>query len=332
MNGSIFLMREDGSLTELHEQPYEAEAVLQALLARYPELLAGDQVDPAEPRRWLLVAREAGIPDQERGADRWSLDHLFLDQDGVPTLVEVRRSSDTRIRREVVGQMLDYAANVVLHWSVETIQTLLRERCEREGGDPDVQLQAVVRDATTADDYWQLVKTNLAARRLCLLFVAYTIPLELQRVAEFLNEQFTHSEVLAIEVKRFGEEGHTTLVPRVIGQTAVAQQAKSAGAAARAWDDATFYAELEQHAGAAAAGVARRLQEWAAVRGCQIWWGRGQRDGSSVVGLERAGVTYYLFTVWTSPLHRLDVRTGRDRLPVPGERGLRRSRDSPGRA
>jgi hypothetical protein len=34
-----------------------------------------------------------------------------FDQNAVPTLVEVKRSSDTRIRREVVGQMLDYAAN-----------------------------------------------------------------------------------------------------------------------------------------------------------------------------------------------------------------------------
>ena len=42
---------------------------------------------------------------------RWLVDRLFLDQDGVPTLVEVKRSSDTRIRREVVGQLLEYAAN-----------------------------------------------------------------------------------------------------------------------------------------------------------------------------------------------------------------------------
>src|SRR5262249_3604083 len=31
----------------------------------------------------------------------WSVDHLFLDQDAVRTLVEVKRGSDTRIRREV---------------------------------------------------------------------------------------------------------------------------------------------------------------------------------------------------------------------------------------
>jgi hypothetical protein len=36
---------------------------------------------------------------------------LIIDQHAIPTLVEVKRSTDTRIRREVVSQMLDYAAN-----------------------------------------------------------------------------------------------------------------------------------------------------------------------------------------------------------------------------
>jgi hypothetical protein len=54
--------------------------------------------------------------------NRWSVDHLFLDQDAIPTIVEVKRSSDTRIRREVVGQMLDYAANAVVYWAVEAIR------------------------------------------------------------------------------------------------------------------------------------------------------------------------------------------------------------------
>src|SRR5215470_14796415 len=96
----------------MREQAYDSEDLLQALLAKYPNLLAGDQL-AGSPRRWLLVRREAGIPDREAGGARWSLDHLFIDQEAVPTLVEVKRSDDTRIRREVVGQMLDYAATAL---------------------------------------------------------------------------------------------------------------------------------------------------------------------------------------------------------------------------
>jgi hypothetical protein len=62
-------------------------------------------MDRADPRRWIVVAREVGLPSEDAGADRWSVAHRLLAPDGIPTLVEVKRSSDTRIRREVVGQM-----------------------------------------------------------------------------------------------------------------------------------------------------------------------------------------------------------------------------------
>ena len=109
MTSRIFLLDEKRNLTPMEETSYESESLLQRLLADHPDLLSGDDTGASEPRRWLLVSREMSMPAEQDGAGRWSLDHLFLDQDGVPTLIEVKRSSDTRIRREVVGQMLDYA-------------------------------------------------------------------------------------------------------------------------------------------------------------------------------------------------------------------------------
>ena len=103
MSRKIYLLRDNDALLPMEEAGYTSEDLLQTLLQNYPDLLAGDQMNEASPRRWLLVDREFGVPDEENGAGRWSLDHLFLDQDGIPTLVEVKRSTDTRIRREVVG-------------------------------------------------------------------------------------------------------------------------------------------------------------------------------------------------------------------------------------
>jgi hypothetical protein len=102
--GAIFLRHGD-SFVPMREQRYEAEDLLQSLIAEYPQILAEDET--GERSAWVLVKREAGVADSGDGADRWSLDYLFLDQAGVPTLVEVKRSTDTRARREVVAQMLD---------------------------------------------------------------------------------------------------------------------------------------------------------------------------------------------------------------------------------
>src|SRR3954468_4236244 len=111
MSDGLFHIGPDGQMVSMTVTPYEAEDVLQRLLETHPDLLAGGQMTPEAPRRWALVKREQGVPARRDSGYRWSVDPLFVDQDAVPTLVEVNRSTDTRIRREVVGQMLDYAAN-----------------------------------------------------------------------------------------------------------------------------------------------------------------------------------------------------------------------------
>ncbi|SRR5258708_39618778 len=95
--GGIFLIQADGKLVEMKEELYESEDVFQSVLANHPNLLAGDPIDSEKPRRWLLIAREVSVPADESGAGQWSLDHLFVDQDGIPTFVEVKRSTDTRM-------------------------------------------------------------------------------------------------------------------------------------------------------------------------------------------------------------------------------------------
>src|SRR5260370_14370959 len=179
MSGGIFLIQSGGDLVEMKEQPYDTENVLQELLAKYPNLMAGDQMDGAASRRWLLIAREMGVPSEVQGGDRWSLDHLFLDQDAIPTLIEVKRSSDSRIRREVVGQMLDYAANAVVYWPVEAVRARFEECCRQRGADPAKEIEGLLVLGGDTEGFWQRVKTNLQAGRIRMGFIADLIPPEL---------------------------------------------------------------------------------------------------------------------------------------------------------
>src|SRR5581483_7114462 len=201
---AIFLKHGE-KLVEMLEQPYEAEHVLQQLLADYPNLLAWDQ-DSEARTRWLLVQRELGIASVEGAPDRWSLDHLFLDDEGVPTLIEVKRSSDTRIRREVVGQMLDYAANGAELWGLEKIRTAFESGYQNADQAAEA-LVAFLAGAEEPEHYWERVGVNLKAGKLRLIFVADVMPAELRRVVEFLNEQMERTEVLALEVRQYLEAG-----------------------------------------------------------------------------------------------------------------------------
>jgi hypothetical protein len=180
-----------------------------------------------------------GLPFEEKGAKLLSLDHLFLDQDGIPTLVEVKRSSDTRLRREVIAQMLDYAANAVLYLPVEEI---------REKVDDDLSLtESFLDDDVNPEEFWLKVKTNLQAGKIRMLFVADEIPGELISIIEFLNVQMNPAEVLAVEIKQYvdSEEKIKTLVPRVIGQTMEAQSKKGVKPSEPLLDENSFMKNID---------------------------------------------------------------------------------------
>jgi len=229
VSGVIFILN-GADLVAMHEAPYDSEDLLQTLLAKYPDLLAGGDELAESPRRWLLVKREAGVPDTETGGSRWSLDHLFVDQEAVPTLVEVKRSSDTRIRREVVGQMLDYAANGVVYWPAGRLRSDFEARCARNGDDPDEIFRASLGDELDPERFWDDVEQNLRSGRVRLIFVSDLIPAELRRVIEFLNERMAPTEVLGVEIKQYiGGGDLKTLVPRIVGQTEQARIQKVGG-------------------------------------------------------------------------------------------------------
>jgi len=71
------MLNNDSGLMALDEMPYDSEKLLQELLAKHGDLLAGEQIDSDEPRRWLLVTREMSVQGEFSNAARWSLDHLF---------------------------------------------------------------------------------------------------------------------------------------------------------------------------------------------------------------------------------------------------------------
>jgi hypothetical protein len=229
---------------------------------------------------------------------------LFVTRQGVPVLVELKRAVDTRLRREVVGQMLDYAANAVVYWPVDKLRTAFETRCARHGIEPDVEIARVLADGTDAEAFWQKAKTNLQAGRVRLVFVADTIPPELRRVVEFLNEQMDPAEVLAIEVRQYIAGGLRTLVPSVVGQTAEAQQRKGTSGGSTSvgqqWDESSFFDDLLRTSGADVVQVARDLLHWARTHTTRVWWGKGQRAGSFIPVYAHGDTDYQLFVVWSS--------------------------------
>ena len=77
MSDGLFYLS-GGDFLAMRVAPYDAEEVLQELVESHPDLLAGGQMTPSDPRRWLLVKREHAVPDSQVSTGRWSVDHLFV--------------------------------------------------------------------------------------------------------------------------------------------------------------------------------------------------------------------------------------------------------------
>jgi hypothetical protein len=192
-----------------------------------------------------------------------------VDADGVPTLVEVKRASDTRIRREVVGQMLDYAANGTRYWPAAVLQRAFEATCAADGVSVD-QAYAPLLDGQEPEEFWNAVEGRLAAGQVRLLFVADRIPLELRAVVEFLNRQMRQADVYAVELAQYRSgSGMRVLVPRVLGEVATAQKSPSS-TSRRRWTLDDMDAAARQRYSPAVQRTARALLDHGAVKGSLI--------------------------------------------------------------
>ncbi len=227
---------------------------------------------PGDPRRWILITREKGIAETPDAGARWSIDHLIVDQDAVPTLVEVKRGSNPEIRRTIVGQMLEYAAHAAQTWTADELRRTFEESANAQSLDPSEVLGQLLQagEEPDADGFWEKVATNLTARRLRLLFVADDIPDPLERVVEFLNAQMPGIEVLAVEIKQFRGRSTQTLVPRVLGRTATSSGHGATGPRRRLTQE-SFLDELPSDE---ARNVATRILDVAREHGASLAWVR----------------------------------------------------------
>ena len=297
MSSGVFLLNKDGSLEEMNQEDYSSEEYLQTLLENYPNLLAGEQINETNPRKWIVISREFPVPGDDFSGGRWSLDHLLLDQQGIPTLVEVKRSSDTRIRREVLGQMLDYAANAISFWKVETIRLRYESKFGNDSEQAKIDMDSKFENPVEYEDYWEKVDNHLKTGRIRLLFVADEIPSELKQIVEFLNQQMNPAEVLAIEIKQYTGQEQSTFVPRVIGQSLKTVSAKQSK---KQWDESLFLDEISSKYGAEIIEVVNKLLKWGKDQNLRIWWGSGSNHGSCFLVKDHNEVPYSSFAIWTN--------------------------------
>lgn len=309
MTASIFVFDSDGRIRRLPPVAGDAGALTGLLLA-HPELLEG--VLPAGgPGRLLLVRAGDGAP-----GSAWPTGHLFLDEDGIATIVELRSADGQDERRAIVGEAVDLLAQAPHDWTAAAL------RAQAEGDPAGRERTAAFLEAEGAEAFWRRVEANLRAGRVRYLLVASRAPVELVRAMTLVGQGNGPHEAAVVEMWRFAGDGLDAYLPVAATEGRAKEEGDSAPEAPLpgAWDEAAFLADARERVGPACAAVLGGVLAWARGRAIPVEWGARRGLGSfSLVHASPAGT---LAPVWCSSSGRIEVRLGR----VPGMAPYQRER------
>ncbi len=205
-------------------------------------LIPGRQIAPdeEEPPRFLLLRREMPLSG-------WSLDLLLVDQRGVLTLVEQKLIQNPESRRDVIGQIIEYAANAFELWASGAARQYAAEYWNRQGRELDEVLREAFGVDIDPDSFWETVEANLRQGRIRMIIAGDALRPEVRRMIEYLNGEMQNAEVLGLELKCYGREGEpVVMVPAIIGHSVQASRAKRTVSAPGTTDRATVLGSVPE--------------------------------------------------------------------------------------
>lgn len=251
----------NGSAVEMKEQVFQTEDVLQKIIEENPHLLARSWDD--HECRLFLIKREMPIMESDDSSNSFSLDHLLVGEDGIPVLVEVKRSTNTQIRREIVGQMTDYACRAAA-WNIDELRGYFKDN------NPDDVLEQF-----NTDEFWNQVETNLKAERLRLVFAADKIPDNLRAMIEFLDRNMKDIEVYGVEIRQYQTSDAMLLSSNIIGNSLVEIKKMNSHSRGVEWTADSFAERLKEVNQGEVVSLAEDLKDFTSSLGLSCRYGRG---------------------------------------------------------
>jgi hypothetical protein len=143
----------------------------------------GDQAHRFAP---VAFALDLATDRVELGAEvPGAIDNFMVTPSALPVLVECKLWRNPEGRREVIGQILDYAKELS-RWSSSDLQREVRRRLKREGN-PLLEMVQAVDPAIDEMQFNDALIANLRRGRFLLLIVGDGIREGVEAIAEYLQ-------------------------------------------------------------------------------------------------------------------------------------------------
>ena len=203
---------------------YPSEAALQEILYAHPTLIPGVSDDAIACREFNSSVGPADI--------------VVLDSEGNLTIVECKLAANPQVRREIIGQLLDYASRL---WKMSTEEfESLWMKAEKSTQSPLSLLD------DTEGRIRSALQSNLNAGKVNLVLAVDQLNESLKRIVEYLNEISTDSTgVIVVEFSRVIESGVEILIPTSYGAELV--EAKTTRNERQQWTLDQFTSWCEEH-------------------------------------------------------------------------------------
>ena len=265
------------------------ESWLQELIRKTPNLIPSGEFE-------AIFSNLAAI-GREVGTAVGPIDNMFISADGYLVLIETKLWRNPEARREVVGQILDYAKELA-RWTFEDLDQTVRDYTRRYDGRGMgvIELMKQRFGLTDAEEISMVdsIMKNIRQGRFLLLIIGDGIRESVEDMVEYLNQnpqiQFTLG-LVEIKVYRLqdGDVERRLAIPQIVMRTrevtrAVVIVEGGAGAnihidlptvspavAANSGsniEEAVFFSELENAAGTK---VAEAVRQFLAM-GCVVEW------------------------------------------------------------
>lgn len=220
----LLIRQGDGSWLEPADAGYALESELQEILASHPELIPGVSAAARTCREFQSGAGPADI--------------VVVDSTGELTLVECKLASNPQIRREIVGQMFDYASRL---WKMD-VEEFASQWWTRTSSSLNLD------DAPEGLSLRDSLASNLQEGRFRIVLAVDRINPPLKRMIEYLNGMAgPATSVIAVEYSRLKQGAVEILMPHVYGQELAEAKSVPDKLGLTAWDADSFRSWLQDH-------------------------------------------------------------------------------------
>ena len=262
---------------------FTEEGKLQDYLEEYPSLIPlADIVEGASDL--LCIGREVG-------AGPGAIDLLFIDKDGLLTVVETKLAKNPEARRTVIGQIIEYAS-YISQWSADDVYRIANEYLN---SNLDEVIQKMSEGEFSDEDFMSKVGQNLKDGKMRLIIAVDELIEPLRATVTFLNRNSTF-DILLLQVSSFEESKiKKVLIPSLFGYAP-----PPINPPREPWNLERFLADTRKRCEQEAMDTITELYDFTRDNANSVSWGKGSLFGSFTFRKLGHDILVSIFTVYSN--------------------------------